>query len=546
MEEQIRIFHDARLREQTDRFRQLSKRFPQQCGHIGRVAEMAQVALATRMVKGKVSVNNRSTRMKRVAWTRSTASAFVFLAFVALLPDPLLGQAAPVQIPASTPLSVQLPQHVPMKAGEPLQGRLLYPVYVDNGVAMPAGTVLRGRVIRLAPDRSRRIHSRLRGDFTPFHIPVVRFDQLVLPDGTEQPIASNSASDGVPILRLSPPAAKTKGGFIRRQIADEKQRLKDTAALFTKPGRGDRLVQFLYTQLPYHPERIESETAWTVELGQPLDVRLGNTPQTDPKDPVIQAENEHPENKRPDKKSQEKKRDKSQQTAKEGQDPKPPSPDHETEWRLRAYLQQTISSANRKPGDTFQARVAEPVFGANHAIEVPEGSVLIGQITQAKAARSFGRQGKLRFRFRELDFPSGFTQPVEGTLAGADSNKSSNLQMDSEGGVQPKSQNRVIVPLVLTLLAGRALDDDGSAVAHGAVASNGFGIVGRVVGMAASSRNVAAGIGVYGAALSFYDLWLARGHDVVFVKNTRIEITTTPTRSPMTAPRTTQNPSPSH
>ena len=36
--------------------------------------------------------------------------------------------------------------------------------------------------------------------------------------------------------------------------------------------------------------------------------------------------------------------------------------------------------------------------------------------------------------------------------------------MDSEGGVQPKSQNRVIAPLVLTLLAGRALDNDGSQV----------------------------------------------------------------------------------
>ena len=39
-----------------------------------------------------------------------------------------------------------------------------------------------------------------------------------------------------------------------------------------------------------------------------------------------------------------------------------------------------------------------------------------------------------------------------------------NFQMDSEGGVQPKSQNRVIAPVVLTLLAGRALDD-GSQVA---------------------------------------------------------------------------------
>jgi hypothetical protein len=444
------------------------------------------------------------------------------LSFVALLPTLLLhGQARSTEIPSATPLSIQLLQHVPMKAGEPLEGRLLYPVYIENQIALPAGTLLRGSVVQLDSDRSRRIHSRLRGDFTPFHIPVVRFDQMVLTDGTLQPIVSGNAKDGVPILRLSPPPGKPKGSFVRRQIAQEKQRLKDTAALFTKPGRGDRLVQFLYTQLPYHPERIEAATAWTVELTQPLELTYKEGPPAESSNPIIQAE------------SKQRTGDKSNAAT---------TQNHETEWRLRAYLQKTISSANEKRGDTFQALVAEPIFNANHDLEVPEGSVLVGEITQAKAARSFGRQGKLRFRFRELKFPTGFSQPVEGTLAGVDSDKSANLQMDSEGGVQPKSQNRVIVPLVLTLLAGRALDDDGSAAAHGAVASNGFGIVGRVVGIVASSRNVAAGIGIYGAALSFYDLWLARGHNVVFVKNTRVEITTTPTRSPMNVKKAEKSP----
>jgi hypothetical protein len=455
--------------------------------------------------------------MRCPAGARSTFYFFAFVSFVALLPGLLRGQAASVQIPSTTPLSVELLQHVPMKIGEPLEGRLLYPVYVENRIAVPAGTVLRGSVIQLDSDRSRRIHSRLRGDFTSFHVPVVRFDQLVLPDGTLRPIVSGGAKDGVPILRLSPAAGKPKGSFIRRQFAEEKQRLKDAAALVTKPGRGDRLVQFIYTQLPYHPERIETATSWTVELTQPLDLTVKNDPPEGGSGPVVHEE--------------------SKQRVKAKLDATKPPSDQNIEWRLRAYLQQTISSAHEKPGDTFQALVAEPVFDANHTLLVPEGSMLAGQITQAKAARSFGRQGKLRFRFRELKFPTGFSEPVEGTLAGADSNKSANLQMDSEGGVQPKSQNRVIAPLVLTLLAGRALDDDGSQVAHSAVASNGFGIVGRIVGMAASSRNVAAGIGIYGAALSIYDLWLARGHDVVFVKNTRIEITTTPTRSPINTPR---------
>jgi hypothetical protein len=92
------------------------------------------------------------------------------------------------------------------------------------------------------------------------------------------------------------------------------------------------------------------------------------------------------------------------------------------------------------------------------------------------------------------------------------------------------------------LLAGRAFDDDENQTFNNAVASNGFGIVGRVVGIAASSRNVAAGIGIYGAALSFYDLWLARGHDVVFPKDTRVEITTTPSRSPLKASTVKQKP----
>lgn len=418
------------------------------------------------------------------------------------------GQTASIQVPAATPLSIQLLRHVPMKTGEALEGRLLYPVYVDNRVAIPAGAILRGSVVQLGSNRSRRIHSRLRGDFTPFHTPVVRFDELVLPDGSVEPIVSDSAKDGAPILRLSPPPGQKKGSLISREIAAEKQRVKDAVAQFTLPGRGDRLVQFIYTQLPYHPERIETGTAWVVDLAQPLDLKLAN-PRQDDADPVIPKDSK----------------------------PAPP------EWRIRAYLQQTISSADRKPGDTFQALVSEPVFSAEHALVVPQGSVLVGEITRAKPARSFGRQGKLRFRFRELKLPNGFSQPVEGTLAGVDSDKSANLQIDPEGGIEPKPQDRVVLPLVLTFLAGRAFDDDGSQIAHSAVASNGFGIVGRVVGIVASSRNVAAGIGLYGAALAFYDLWLARGKNVAFMKNTRIEVTTTPARNEMIAPKIEEKPS---
>jgi hypothetical protein len=421
-----------------------------------------------------------------------------------LLCGSAVGQGGSIQIPAKTLLSIQLLQHVPMKVGESLEGRLLYPVYVDNQIAIPAGATLRGTVLQLDSDRSRRIHARLRGDFTPFHVPVVRFDSLLLPDGSLASVVSDSARDGAPILRLSPAPGAKKGSLVSREIAAEKQRVKDAVAQFTAPGRGDRLVQLIYSQLPYHPERIETGTAWVVDFAQPLNLRLANP--------------------RPE--------------AHEKADP--PEASAATEWRLRAYLQETISSANGKPGDTFQAVVSEPVFNAGHEVVVPQGSVLVGEVTQTKRARSFGRQGKLRFRFRQLKLPTGFTQPVEGTLAGVDANKAANLQIDTEGGIAPRPQSRLLLPLVLTLLAGRGLDDDGNRVLNGAIASNGLGIIGRIVGIAASSRNVAAGIGFYGAALSFYDLCLARGHNVVFTKNTRIEVTTRPARSTMDTPSPSQ------
>ena len=64
------------------------------------------------------------------------------------------------------------------------------------------------------------------------------------------------------------------------------------------------------------------------------------------------------------------------------------------------------------------------VFNPDHALLVPEGSILVGEITQAKPARSFGHRDKFRFHFKELRFPTGFSQPVEGLLAGADSDRS--------------------------------------------------------------------------------------------------------------------------
>lgn len=401
-------------------------------------------------------------------------------------------------LPKGTSLQVEITRHYPMKAGETIEGRLMHPLYADGRLAVPAHTMLQGRVVALEPNVSTRWHGRLRGDFTPFHTVKVQFDELMLPSGP-RPIASAVADDGAPVLQLSAPGAKPNRGFISREWAQAKRRAEDRIAYFTAPGRGDRALQLLYHQLPYHPERIEAHTAWSFELTAPL--ALPDLPEVTPA-PVA-----------------------------------PTLPTGKTEtWSVNAVLDHDLTSARARPGDPVEALVVEPVFDRDKNLVVPQGSTLMGKVTAARAARSFGRNGKLRFTFQQVLFPEGFNRPVQGSLAGAATEKSQNLTLDAEGTISPHNQSSAIAPILLTMLAGRALDQDGNMTVHTGEASNGFGLVGRIVGVAAGNYNVAAGLGYYAAALSVYENFLRSGRDVVFPRDTRIEILTNPLRAPLLKP----------
>jgi hypothetical protein len=401
-------------------------------------------------------------------------------------------------LPIGTSLQVEILQHVPMKAGEAIEGRLMHPLFADGKLVATENTVLHGKVVDLKPDSHRRWQARLHGDFTPFHIASVHFDEIVLPDGPLS-ITASSAADGAPVLRLTAPGASPRRSFLARQWATAQSDMHDRLAVFTAPGKADRALQLLYRQLPYHPERIEAHTAWSIELTAPVELS-GSLAATAP-----------------------------------SPQPVPSSGKQET-WAIHALLLSDLTSAHAHPGTPVHALVAEPVYDRNGQLAVPQGAILIGKVTAAHAARSLGRNGVLRFTFQQIQFPEGFNRQVEGSLAGAATEKEQNLTLDAEGTIKPRNQSSVVVPLLLAVLGAHALDEDGSVYANSAVASNGFGLMGRIVGIAAGSRNLAAGIGCYAAALSFYENFLRGGRDVSFPKNTRIEIETTPLRAPVLAP----------
>jgi hypothetical protein len=66
---------------------------------------------------------------------------------LALLPVAAMCQTAPAVIPAGTPLVLRLDRHYPMRAGQPLSAQLLYPIYADNNLVLPAKTVVTGSVV---------------------------------------------------------------------------------------------------------------------------------------------------------------------------------------------------------------------------------------------------------------------------------------------------------------------------------------------------------------------------------------------------------------
>jgi hypothetical protein len=406
-------------------------------------------------------------------------------------------------VPAGTPFPVQIEDHLPMRVGQAISAELIYPIYVDNTEVLPAKTVVSGTVVGLRSNHSRRVTARLRGDFTPFRTPQVRFTSVTLADGTTIPLVTGVATDGAPIYRLVAPPPR-QGGFVHQQWDNGVQILKDKLAIVTGPDKRDRLTQFLYTQLPYHPQRIEKKTAWTVETSEPLSLSQAAVDTVAKAQPVAVP-------------------------------PAPAETDSKT-WIIQAYLGDSLSSATSKSGEAIKATVAEPIYNSDHTIAVPEGATIVGAVTEAKPARSFGRGGTLHFDFRQLILPSGRTQNVQASLTGADSAAPDKLALDSEGQVKPKPQDKLLVPFTLLVLAARPLDVDkgdgaGGGFGKDAVASNSLGVIGFIIGTALQQRNVAAGIGYYGAAISIYERWIKRGRDVTFARDTRLVLQTTPRNS---------------
>jgi hypothetical protein len=389
------------------------------------------------------------------------------------------------------------------KAGQLIHGKTAESVYAFDTLLVPAGTGVNGKITEIDPVlKKTRILEAMNADFSPDHRVRIEFDELVLKDGRHLPIHVLVTPGSSTVLRFVPAtekpqgtlaagkeAAKGKLGQAREQIHQQIAAIKEQ---IHAPNKMHRLERLALAQSPYHPQYMDSGTTFIADVQEPLS--FGSE--------QLKAES----------------------LTNIGVPPPSGSLVH-------AWLTTPLSSASSKKGDPVEAMINQPLVISDHLF-LPEGSRLKGSVLQVRPARRLGRNGQLRITFHQVVPPSGMEQEIEATLEGIDIAKSQNVKLDSEGGAQvttPKS--RYLTTGIAVMLAASSAAPDGDRGLHhgtggggdmGGSAANGasgFKLVGTIVAAFAHSRVVATGFGSYGAAMSVYSHFLARGRDVVYPKD---------------------------
>ncbi|HXS13115.1 MAG TPA: hypothetical protein VN734_10460 [Acidobacteriaceae bacterium] len=389
--------------------------------------------------------------------------------------------APEIALPVGVPLRIRITHTAHLRVGTPVTGVLTEPVYLHDHLVLPRDTTVLGVVAGFAHvDRKLRTQALLNGDVTPLHDPVVDFNRLQLPGSSQQiSISSRGVIRDTQLVRFL--LRRNRPTYIQQAEDMARAQIKSVHDTFLTPGRTDRALRLLYSQLPYHPQRIWAGTGFIADLDAPLDL-----PSSHPAPAALASSASL------------------------------------NSITVSARLITPLDSRTSKAGDTVTATITRPVFDSDHNLLVPEGATLEGVVTRAKPARRLGRNGELRFGFRGLADEAG-TTTVDGNVTGAAGAKAENLTVDDEGNVRANpGKGKVLAPLLLAYTAALGADDDGG-VGQSVVGSNGFGLVARLIAFS-NNKNVSAGFGMYALAKSVYFRYIDRGHQVTFPRDTEVEV----------------------
>jgi hypothetical protein len=438
----------------------------------------------------------------------------------------LSGIQLPLRIDSGTPLRLYITKRVWYHKGQIVQARFAEPVWAFDRIVIPPGTSVTGAITDLVPvPKLARAMAMIRGDFTPLKQAKVRFTSATMPDG--HPLAIDTESSFGLTSIYDPPRAK-KGGpprqtqtktkpqvesesksayaksFLKQQAIQQVQAQANarTHGLFSfvrSPNKREWIEDYLWSQLPYHPQFYRSGTRFDSVLQQPIDFGKVNMAGSE-----LQKISS------------------------------PPPPDSIAAIRSLT----TVSSVDARVGEPIAAVLSQPVFSADHKMILPEGTRLTGKVTLARPARMFHRSGQLRFTFTNLALPAtGADAPAtqltaQAQLAAAETG-SGPASVDPEGTAKmTESKARFLRPVIASLVALKSMDNDtGKPVSAGGNSNftgqslggfSGFGLFGAIA--ARGPREIGTALGFYGLAWSVYGTVVSRGKEVVFEKNAAMSI----------------------
>jgi len=129
-----------------------------------------------------------------------------------------------------------------------------------------------------------------------------------------------------------------------------------------------------------------------------------------------------------------------------------------------------LRASESKQGDTFQARLVEPIFQPDGHLLVPEGSLLDGHISKLVHPRRMSRAASMYLVFDRLIEPGGEGQKVAASLASVDVGKKEPVGMDPEGGLHGKGGAKSLAKRAVVGVASQQVADEAVELATHAVA----------------------------------------------------------------------------
>jgi hypothetical protein len=439
-----------------------------------------------------------------------------------------------LRVPQGTTLRIALDQRTRIShPGDAVHGKVIETVYAFDQPVIPAGSVATGRVIKVdSVPAFQRTMAYANGNFSPFRKYNVTFDTVTLPDGKQLSVATTVSTGTTETVHLVSSSAQKQKTAAQRakeagtgKVQEAKDEMHKSWDEVTAPGKMQRLKGYIVAQSPYRHQYIEPGTRFNADLDTAIS--FGEIRRTSDDFTALASA-------------------------------LPP------DTTLKARLVGEVSSATATRGTRVEAVLTEPLYTPAHQLILPVNSRILGQVVQAKAAQKFHHNGELRLIFERIEIPveteraAAETAPPQveaqqnaantsrpelthrgnlrmtGNIEGVEVDRRDHMVLDEEGGARTTDpKTRYLSTGVAILLAAAAshtdsehgtVDSAGDPGVRTAAGGSGFRLVGAVISLGAKSHPLSAALGVYGASSSVYANFLSRGHEVVFPKDTSLEI----------------------